>query len=323
MGAALMTDDDAQLAISSDLADLLSIQQASNPDLTSEDLRMMVEMNFAENGNKDCDSGIQIPYETLPPTCEDSEAAQLFTDLNDAKQRSDESLCLQEFVRQQRDAACTEQHQQRINDLDAAIQTRSSEQQALVAQLFFDFDLANQGQTLDVFEDDQEQAFAEAVENGDFVGESELQNEKPTVPEDCEDDVAALNDEIDSKATLLKSVDDFIDFLPMKLCQEYDDQIQTILDANSDALSAPRERNEELLRQMALLFKNEDESDEDFRNRIFTEFVGVGVDVIEPDFSMPTENVPSICALQDPTKIEELQQLIEDMTTELSYEKFL
>ena len=79
------------------------------------------------------------------------------------------------------------------------------------------------------------------------------------------------------------------------------------MDANSDALSAPRERNEELLRQMALLFKNEDESDEDFRNRIFTEFVGVGVDVIEPDFSMPTENVPSICALQDPTKIEELQ----------------
>ena len=99
MGAALMTDDDAQLAISSDLADLLSIQQASNPDLTSEDLRMMVEMNFAENGNKDCESGIQIPYETLPPTCEDSEAAQLFTDLNDAKQRADESLCLQEFVR--------------------------------------------------------------------------------------------------------------------------------------------------------------------------------------------------------------------------------
>ena len=44
----------------------------------------------------------------------------------------------------------------------------------MVAQLFFDFDLANQGQTLDVFEDDQEEAFTEAVENGDFVGQSEL-----------------------------------------------------------------------------------------------------------------------------------------------------
>ena len=56
-------------------------------------------MDFAENGDKDCDAEIQIPYETLPPTCEDSEAAQLFTDLNDAKQRADESHCLQEFVR--------------------------------------------------------------------------------------------------------------------------------------------------------------------------------------------------------------------------------
>ena len=43
------------------------------------------------------------------------------------------------------------------------------------------------------------------------------------MPEDCEDDVAALNDEIDTKATQLKSVEDFIEFLPMKLCQEYND----------------------------------------------------------------------------------------------------
>ena len=43
-----------------------------------------------------------------------------------------------------------------------------------MAQLFFDFDLANQGQTMDVFSDDQEEAFAEAVENGDFVGRAQL-----------------------------------------------------------------------------------------------------------------------------------------------------
>lgn len=45
--------------------------------------------------------------------------------------------------------------------------------------------------------------------------------------------------------------------------------------------------------------------------------------MVEPDFGMPTEAVPMICALQDPTKIEELQKLIEDTTTELSYEKYL
>lgn len=39
MGAALMTEDDAQLTISSDLADLLAIEQASDPELTSEALR--------------------------------------------------------------------------------------------------------------------------------------------------------------------------------------------------------------------------------------------------------------------------------------------
>ena len=100
MGAALMTDDDAQLAISSDLADLLSIQQASNPDLTSEDLRMMVEMNFAENGNKDCDSGIQIPYTTIPASCSEFETGSLLTQLIDLKATTDESLCLRDFVRE-------------------------------------------------------------------------------------------------------------------------------------------------------------------------------------------------------------------------------
>lgn len=43
------------------------------------------------------------------------------------------------------------------------------------------------------------------------------------MPEDCEDDVASLNDEIDDKAARLKMLDDLIEFLPSKLCQEYDD----------------------------------------------------------------------------------------------------
>ena len=174
IGAAHTINDDAQLEISSDIQDLLAIAQATDPDQTSEALRESVEMDFAADGNMDCDSEIQIPFETLPATCEDSEAVQLLTDLNNLKQTADESLCLRDFVRQRRDAACTDQHTERIETLDAAIQGRTSEQQAILTQLFFDFDLANQGQTLDVFSDDQEEAFAEATENGDFVGQSEL-----------------------------------------------------------------------------------------------------------------------------------------------------
>ena len=127
-------------------------------------------MDFAE-AEMECDSEIQIPFDTLQPSCEDS-LSPLFSELTEVRQRANESVCLQEFVRQRRDAACTMQHQERLNDLDSAIAQKSSEQQALVAQLFFDFDLANQGQTMDVFSDDQEEAFAEAVENGDFVGQA-------------------------------------------------------------------------------------------------------------------------------------------------------
>ena len=47
------------------------------------------------------------------------------------------------------------------------------------------------------------------------------------------------------------------------------------------------------------------------------------VEVVEPDFGMPNDQVPSMCALLDPTKIEELQKLIDDTTTELSYERYL
>ena len=45
------------------------------------------------------------------------------------------------------------------------------------------------------------------------------------MPEDCEEEVAALNDEIDLKAAQLKVLDDFIEYLPLKLCSDYDDQV--------------------------------------------------------------------------------------------------
>lgn len=78
---------------------------------------------------------------------------------------------------------------------------------------------------LDVFTDDQIENFNEVLANGGFVGQAPLQNDKPDVPEDCEEEVAALNDEIDLKAGQLKGLDDFIEYLPLKLCQDYDEQV--------------------------------------------------------------------------------------------------
>ena len=78
---------------------------------------------------------------------------------------------------------------------------------------------------LDVFAEDQIANFNEVLANGDFVGQAPLQNTKPDVPEDCEEEVAALNDQIDTKAGQLKELDDFIEYLPLKLCQDYDEQV--------------------------------------------------------------------------------------------------
>ena len=78
---------------------------------------------------------------------------------------------------------------------------------------------------LDVFTEDQIANFNEVLANGDLVGQAPLQNTKPDVPEDCEEEVAALNDQIDTKAGQLKELDDFIEYLPLKLCQDYDEQV--------------------------------------------------------------------------------------------------
>ena len=78
---------------------------------------------------------------------------------------------------------------------------------------------------LDVFNEEQRALFDEVLAAGDFVGQAPLQNAKPDVPEDCEEEVAALNDEIDLKAAQLKVLDDFIEYLPLKLCSDYDDQV--------------------------------------------------------------------------------------------------
>ena len=55
-------------------------------------------MDFAEAGDMDCDSEIQIPFDTLQPSCEDS-LSPLFSELTEVRQRANESACLQEFVR--------------------------------------------------------------------------------------------------------------------------------------------------------------------------------------------------------------------------------
>ena len=52
-----------------DLLSLLAIETALNPDQTIESLRDSVEMDFDIRGNQECDSEIQIPFESLIPTC--------------------------------------------------------------------------------------------------------------------------------------------------------------------------------------------------------------------------------------------------------------
>ena len=77
--------------------------------------------------------------------------------------------------------------------------------------------------------------FKDAVDAGTFVGSAVLKDDKPDVPQDCEEDVAAMNDEIDAKAAELKSLEDLIEFLPKELCTGLDDRIQAVLDANQGA----------------------------------------------------------------------------------------
>ena len=221
----MTVNDEAELAINAQLLDLLAIETAQNPGQTLESLRDSVEMDFDIRGNQDCDSGIQIPFESLTPTCQESEAAQLLEDLNALKAQADRNQCLRDFVEERLEMACTLQHVRRIQELDQALQQRTSEQDALITQLFFDFDFGSEGQQLDVFSDDQQALFEEAVLNGEFEGQAPLQDGKPAVPSDCEEQVAELNAEIDEKAALLKQLDDFIEFLPARLCGDYNDQV--------------------------------------------------------------------------------------------------
>lgn len=62
-------NDEALLAMDADFLSLLAIETALNPDQTIESLRDSVEMDFDIRGNQECDSEIQIPFESLTPTC--------------------------------------------------------------------------------------------------------------------------------------------------------------------------------------------------------------------------------------------------------------
>ena len=115
------------MQINADLLDLLAIGASADPNASIENLRDSIELDFATNGNKDCDSGIQIPYTTIPASCSELETASLLTQLVDLKATTDESLCLRDFVRETLDGACSTAHLAIIDQLDAALAQRSSE----------------------------------------------------------------------------------------------------------------------------------------------------------------------------------------------------
>lgn len=45
--------------------------------------------------------------------------------------------------------------------------------------------------------------------------------------------------------------------------------------------------------------------------------------MIDPGFGIPNGEAPALCLLIDPTRVEELQNLIDETTEQLSYENFL
>ena len=68
---------------------------------------------------------------------------------------------------------------------------------------------------------------------------------------------------------------------------------------------------------------NDEETVQEFNNRLFNEFVGSAVNQVDPGFAMPNGEAPVLCTLLDPTTIETLQTLIDETTEALSYEEFL
>ena len=109
----------------------------------------------------------------------------------------------------------------------------------------------------------------------------------------------------------------------MSLCADLGDQIQAVIDTNSDATTEPANDAVDQIELLYKLLREENESAEDFNVRLYNEYLYSGIEREDPGFGQPVQPFPAACRLLDSTKSEELQKLISDTTDALTYRKWL
>lgn len=240
--------------------------------------------------------GFTIPSlaQNIPAECTDPALAEAAANLQTLSDETRDALSFQTFVQGVVEAACGTAHGDALEELNNKIIAASAAKAAVVEAVFADFGNAEE-QTVEIFGQFLEGSYALDVNEG-YQGPSPLQNEKPTVPEDCEGAVADLNAQIDATAGILKLLEDEIDYIPKSFCGALDEQIQTTLTENADATTAPAIEAVGLLQDLATIQQTPGQSTEDFQLQVFTEFVSGGFTEEEIDFALPRDSYPATCS---------------------------
>jgi len=113
------------------------------------------------------------------------------SDLNQLAIDTSNALSLQSYVRNSVDVACGTEHLAAIEALNDSIEAANGVKAALHAQIFSDFGAPDQPES--IFAQVIEQGYRIDVEAG-YTGAAVLNNEKPTVPSDCDGAVGDYND---------------------------------------------------------------------------------------------------------------------------------
>lgn len=253
-------------------------------------------------------AGFTIPSlaQNIPAECSDPALAEAAANLQQLSDDTRDALSFQTFVQAIVEAACGTAHGEALEELNNKIIDASAAKAAVVEAVYADFGNPEQ-QTVEIFAQFLEGNYALDVNEG-YTGSSPLQNEKPTVPEDCEGAVADLNTQIDATAGILKLLEDEIEYIPKSFCGPLDEQIQTTLTENADATSAPAIQAVALLQDLASVNQTPGQSAEDYQLQVFTEFVSGGFTEEEIDFGLPRDSYPATC--RNGAAFEELATLV-------------
>lgn len=276
---------------------MLVIQYHENPEQTADSLTEDLTATFKKTGTYNCEAGFDLPYDSVPATCEGGEAAEAFEALKTLRSDTSEGLCFMKFVQEQLDNSCGTAHTAAIADLDSLIEAKDSEKTALFEELFKDFAMGDED--LKTFTEIEEGFATGAIESGQFVGSAKLMDDKPDVPESCEEDVAESNTEIDMKAAQLKMTEDIMEFLKMALCAGLDTEIRNVMTTNLDDINEPRNAIVGLIGDLAMIMQRSDEDIQQFNLRIYNDYLKSGIEQVDPDFSQPIDPLPAVCADDD------------------------